>query len=133
MPDRSDQSTWSAYWRLAWSQRPSAKLLSPIRVLLAAAAGAAQIFYFTNLRPFNEKLAVAAIVVAAYTLLYVAEAAWKLIFVAPVKVDETRRRQAKTDAVKIYCLQSELQEATERLRPKIGFQLKSGRSGRVPA
>jgi len=132
MSDRSDQFTWGAYWRLAWSQRPSTKGVSPIRAILASAAGAVQFLYFVNFRPLNEKLTVAVTIVAAYTLLYVAELGWNLIFVAPVRVDETRRRQAKTDAIKIYCLQSELQEATERLRPKIGFQLKSGKSGRAP-
>ena len=107
--------------------------MSPLRALLAVAAGAVRFFYFANFRPFNEKLTVALTIVAVYALLYGVECTWNFIFVAPVKVDETRRRQAKTDAIKIYCLQSELQEATERLRPKIGFQLKSGRSGRMPA
>jgi len=132
MSDRSDQFTWSAYWRLAWSQRPSTKAMSPIRLLIALAAAAVQFFYLANFRPFNEKLTVAVTVVSVYTLLSAVEFAWNVIFVGPVRVDETRRRQAKTDAIKIYCLQSELQEATERLRPKIGFQLKSGKSGHMP-
>jgi hypothetical protein len=132
MSGKSDQFAWTSYWRLAWGQRPSAKVLSPVRALLAVAAAAVQFLYFANFRPFNEKLTVAVIIVAVYTVLYAIEAAWNFIFIAPVRLDEARRRQAKTDAIKIYCLQSELQEATERLRPKIGFQLKSGRSGRVP-
>ena len=133
MSDRSDQFTWSAYWRLAWSQRPSTKFVSLMRALPAGAAGAVQFFYFANFRALNEKLAVAVTIVAAYALLYLIECTWNFVFIGPVRVDETRRRQAKTDSIKIYCLQSELQEATERLRPKIGFQLKSGKSGRVPA
>jgi len=141
VPDKPDQFVWGSYWRLAWRQRPVAKVLSPLRVLLAIAAAAAQFLYLSNFRPFDEKLTVAVIIAAVYTALYLIEVAWNFIFVAPVRLDETRRHQAKNDAVKIYCLQSELQEATERARPKIGFQLKSERprsvspapNGQLPA
>jgi hypothetical protein len=127
--DKPDEFAWSSYWRLAWSQRPSAKVLSPLRAFLAVSAAALQFFCLANFRPFNtsEKLTVAVIIVAVYTALYSIEATWNFIFMAPVRLDEARRHQAKNNAVKIYCLQNELQEATERARPKIGFQLKSER------
>jgi hypothetical protein len=125
IPEKPDRFVWSSYWRLAWSQRPRAKVLSPLRALLALSAAAAQFLYFASFRPHNERLTLAVIVVAVYTALLIIKAAWNFVFVAPVKLDETRRHQAKNDAVKIYCLQSELQEAIERARPKIGFQLKS--------
>lgn len=132
MSDKPDQFIWSSYWRLAWSQRPSTKAMSPLRAFFAVAAAAVQFLYFANYRPFNEKLTVAVIIAAVYVALYVIEVAWNFILVAPVRLDEARRHQAKNDAVKIYCLQSELQEAIERARPKIGFQLKSERSRPIP-
>jgi zinc-ribbon domain len=133
MSGKSDELVWSSYWRLAWSQRPSAKVLSLLRAFFAVSAAAVQFLYLANSRPFHdEKLTVAVIIVAVYTALYSIEATWNFIFMAPVRLDEARRHQAKNHAVKIYCLQSELQEATERARPKIGFQLKSERPRRLP-
>jgi hypothetical protein len=132
MSDKPEQFVWSSYWRLAWSQRPSTKALSLFRLLVAAAASAAQFFYGANSRPLHERLTIAVVFVAAYVGLYAAEVAWNFIFIAPVKLDETRRRQAKNDAVKIHCLKSDLQEAIERARPKIGFQLKSEKPRPAP-
>jgi hypothetical protein len=141
VPEKPDQFVWSSYWGLAWTQRPSTKVMSPLRALLAAAAAAVQFFCFANFRPFNERLTIGVIVAAVYTAFFIIEGVWNFILVSPVKLDEARRHQAKTDSVKIYCLQSELQEATERARPKIGFQLKSekarcfaaGSGGQLPA
>lgn len=133
MSDEPDQFIWSSYWRLAWSQRPSTKLVSPLRAFFAVAAAAVQFLYFANFRPFSEKLTVAVIIAAVYTALYLIAVAWNFFLVAPVRLDEARRHQAKNNAVKVYCLQSELQDATERARPKIGFQLKSERPRPIPA
>jgi hypothetical protein len=90
------KSQWASYWRMAWRERPPAKVFSIYRAIPAVLTSAAQfIWKHKTHSPFTDMWIAIAIIIAVYLALSTLEAIRNLVVISPVN---TYSRQSETIA-----------------------------------
>jgi hypothetical protein len=81
------QSQWASYWRMAWRERPRAKLFSLYRAIPAVLASTIQFLWKHKAHsPFTDMWIAIGIIVAVYMILSTLEAIRNYVVISPVNV-----------------------------------------------
>ncbi|MGC2327066.1 MAG: hypothetical protein WA604_10165, partial [Candidatus Sulfotelmatobacter sp.] len=88
------KSQWASYWRMAWRERPRAKIFSPYRAIPGVLASAAQFLWKRKAHSsFMEMWITIAIIIAVYMILSTLEAIRNYVVISPVNLHS---RQSET-------------------------------------